>query len=123
MKPFLKNLIHDIVLWALLASCLLKAPHSQYAENALSFYGVFLLVMGVLVLFASSSVSKKMADKSDYSPRGKLHTGYCVVTSLIEVLVMASMGWYWVASGFLVYGISILVVRSSADDIYLAKQL
>jgi|ADGO01.1.fsa_nt_gi hypothetical protein len=118
MKRFLRHLLWDGVLWALLAACFFQLPYSGYAENVLSFLGIFLLVLAVFCLFAVDKVAKSIGEEAGYKPRGKVYKTYMFITTVAEVAVVAALGWYWVAAGFALYAIVMTAVRTEADKHY-----
>jgi len=115
---FIKHLIHDVILWTLLLVCFFNLPYSHYAENIVSFYGIFMLIVGVLCLFITAKIGASLAEKEDYKPRGKLYSAYVHITAVIEIAILAAMGWWWVTAGFVIYSIAILCARQEADKIY-----
>lgn len=115
MKRLIKHLVWDLGLWVLLAVCFFKLPYANYAENVLSFLGIFLLTLAILCLFAIDNIAKTIAKDADYKPRGKFYKNYMFFTTVVEVGVLAVMGWYWVATGFALYSIVMTVVRTEAD--------
>lgn len=118
MNGFIRQLSVDVVLWFLLAVCILQLPFYEYAENIISFYGIFLMVVGSLIIFTYQGAGKKLGEKPDYKPRGKLRKSYGAITSFVEIGIIASMGWYWVASGFLIATIGLIMSHSAAEDAY-----
>lgn len=110
----LKHLIHDIALWFLLAACFFQWNYHEMAENLISFYGIFLLLLGILCLFTTNHVAKQLAKDPDFKPRNALFKSYVWVTACIEICIVAAMGWYWVTAGFVLFSIAISNVRSTA---------
>lgn len=118
MMQFVKHFISDIILWVLLATCFFNLPYANFAENILSFYGVFLLILGSLGLFAVEKVGESLFQRKDFKPRGKLYSTYVHLTTVVEIALVASMGWWWVASGFVIYSLMIYSAREEANKIY-----
>lgn len=118
MKRFLKHLAWDGALWTLLAVCFFGLPYANYAENVLSFLGIFLFILAIFCLFAVHTVGKSIGKDADYKPRGKFYKSYMFFTTVVEVAVLAAMGWYWVATGFALYAIAMTAVRTEADKHY-----
>jgi uncharacterized membrane protein len=118
MSRVLKHLVIDLALWFLLAVCFFKMPYANYAENVLSFLGVFLLILATICLFAITTVAKSIAKEPKYKPRSGFYKGYMFLTSCAEISVVAAMGWYWVAAGFALYAIVMTSVRNEADNLY-----
>lgn len=124
-KRFLKNICFDAVIWSMMYVCLFMT-HSvvyKYAENALSFWGVFAGVIGVLIILLGSNsgdfVSKII--KENYTPRTKFHIAYIGATSVVEVFVFASLGWYWVAACWVLGFIATSKLSSDCDKAYKLK--
>lgn len=115
---FIKHLVHDAVLWTLLLICFFNLPYAHYAENIISFYGIFMLVIGTMCIFIVKKVAESLTKQKDFKPRGKAYWMYCHLTTVFEVAVVAAMGWWWVAAGFVIYSLMIYSVREEADKIY-----
>lgn len=118
---FLKHLIHDAILWVLLAICFFNLPYANYAENIVSFYGIFLLILGFFCIFIVNTVAKSISDKKDFKPRGRFHQTYVGITTVVEIAVMAALGWWWVTAGFTLYSVVIYTARQKANELYEAK--
>lgn len=118
---FVKNFIRDVVLWTLLAICILNLPYANYAENIVSFYGIFLLILGVFCILTFDKITVSFADKKDFKPRGKIHNAYRSITTFIEITVVAALGWWWVTAGFIMFSLIMCAVRSKANELYEAK--
>lgn len=102
MQRFIKHFIQDLALWAVLfVAVYMPHPYSQYAENAIGFYGVLLLVLGAMIILVSDKLAQDFADDPKWGKRPKLHDIYAGVTTVIEIGIVAALGWYWVAVGFL----------------------
>jgi hypothetical protein len=117
MKVF-KHLLGDAALWLLLLTCFFGWKYSHYAENILSFYGIFLLVLGMIGLFCINKVAEIKVRNSQCKPRGTIYNLYARTTTLLELSIVAAMGWYWVTAGFLIYSIVILSSLDEADKLY-----
>ena len=97
---FIINVALDVLLlWPCIALAGLYG--NVYAENAISFYGIFSLIVGSLLIIAVG----KMELKPEFK-RTKSHLKYMQISSWLEVLACAIFGWYWVAAGFTVFGIA-----------------
>lgn len=115
-KRFIKNVVFDFaVFYSLIAVYMMNEDLSAYAENALSFIGIFSLVIGILTALLSDSIAKSF-DKDGYKKRTKLHSAYGAITTMFEVLIVSSFGWYWVASGFLILYIASESVNSKVTE-------
>lgn len=118
---FVKHLIHDVVLWTLLTICILNLPYANYAENIVSFYGIFLLLLGFFCIFIVNKVAESLTEKKDFKPRGRLYQTYVGITTVIEIAVLAALGWWWVTAGFTLYSLVIYTARQKANELYEAK--
>lgn len=115
---FVKHMIHDVILWTLLLVCFFNLPYAHYAENIVSFYGIFMLVLGLISLFVIKKVGEILASNKDYKPRGKLYSAYVHTSTIVEIAIVAAMGWWWVTAGFVIYSLMISCARQEADKIY-----
>lgn len=115
---FVKHVIHDAILWTLLLVCFFNLPYAHYAENIVSFYGIFMLVLGLISLFVIEKVGEILASNKDYKPRGKLYSLYVHISTIVEIAIVAAMGWWWVTAGFVIYSLVISCARQEADKIY-----
>lgn len=124
-KRFLKNVCFDAVIWSMMYVCLFmqNSIFAKYAENALSFWGVFAGVVGVLVIvFGSGSgdfVQKTI--KENYTPRTKFHISYITFSSIVEIFVFASLGWYWTSVFWILGWFATDSVASACDKAYNKK--
>ena len=118
---FVKHLVHDVVLWTLLVICILNLPYANYAENIVSFYGIFLLVLGFFCIFAVSTVAKSISDEKNFKPRGKLYQAYVGITTVCEIAIVAALGWWWVTAGFTLFSLVIYTTRQKANELYEVK--
>ena len=113
---FAKNVAFDsLVLWPLIyVAASDYAGFGIYAERFISFLGVFLLILGVLVVLVHEEVARRGADKNK---RTKTHLAYLAVSSVAEISVFAALGWYWVAAGFMLVAISSAMVRTEIEKL------
>lgn len=118
---FLKHLVHDVVLWTLLAICIFNLSYANYAENIVSFYGIFLLVIGFFSIFIVDKVAESISDKKDFKPRGRFHQAYVGITTVCEIAIVAALGWWWVTAGFTLFSLVIYTTRQKANELYEAK--
>lgn len=118
MKRLIKHAVWDLALWFLLVVCFFNLPYATYAENILSFLGVFLLILAIICVFAVKQVAQTISKEPDYKPRGSFYKGYMFFTSCVEIAVVAAMGWYWVAAGFALYTVAMTSVRTEADKLH-----
>ena len=119
---FVKHFIRDIILWVLLTTCFFNLPYANFAENILSFYGVFLLILGSLCLLVVEKVGESLSQRKGFKPRGKLYSAYVHLTTVVEITLVASMGWWWVASGFVIYSLMIHSALEEANKIHEASK-
>lgn len=117
MKVF-KHLLSDAVLWLLLLTCFFDWKYSHYAENIISFYGVFLLILGAITIFYTNKVAEIKLRDPQYKPRGVIYNLYAGTTTSLKIAIVAAMGWYWVTAGFLIYSIVIYLSCIEADKLY-----
>lgn len=109
MKGFIRNVLLDVlVLWPAIFICLFNLKYSEYAENLLSFYGVFCLISGVIVSLASDKI---VEDATQEKVQPKIRSIYSGASCFIEVLIFASFGWFWVASGITIACIASLSIN------------
>jgi len=100
MKGFIRNVLLDIlVLWPAIFICLFDFKYSGYAENLLSFYGIFGLIAGVIISLAADKI---VEESTLEKVQPKVRSIYSGASCLVEVLIFASLGWFWVASGVMV---------------------
>ncbi len=118
MTRFLISVVGDSAFWFLIVISVLNNSYSAYAENVLSFVGVFLMVVAIIVLIGFDSVVKSIDKDPKYKPRSKFYKAYVALSSCVEVIVLASLGWYWVAAGFAVYAMVMNYLLSEVDESY-----
>lgn len=106
MNRFLKNLASDLfIFWPIIGFAVMG---NEYAENALSFIGVLFLIIYVMSLFVVDDIAKKKIEKGE-PLKAVYHKWYSIITTILETLVIASMGWYWVAAGFAI-GLAVVMM-------------
>ncbi len=91
-----------------------------YAERFISFFGVLMLVIGVLTIFACKYQAKQDGAKERYA-KSKAHLAFTTTAIIIETCIFAALGWYWVASGFMLVAISSAMVRAEIEKVEAAK--
>jgi len=91
-----------------------------YAERLLSFFGVLLLACGLVAAGTAGATAKKEGSKERYS-RSKAHIAFSTAVVAIEVCIFASLGWHWVAAGFMVSAISSAIIRAEIAKLEVAK--
>jgi heme/copper-type cytochrome/quinol oxidase subunit 2 len=99
------------------------APYAAFAENLVSFYGVFLFVLGIVGIFAIKHAAQKTIDDGEYEPRSKLRTTYANVTTFVEVIVVAAFGWYWVTAGFVLGWLAVTSYRAEVKRLFELKEV
>lgn len=87
-----------------------------YAERFISFFGVLMLVIGVLTVFACKHQAKQGGAKERYG-KSKAHLAFTTTAIIIETCIFAALGWYWVASGFMLVAISSAMVRAEIEKL------
>lgn len=111
-KRLLKNITFDFaVIYPIMALYFFNDSMKIYAENALSFIGIFTLVIGVLSIFLIDGIVKSRKEKG-MGRRTKVHSLYGNVSTAVEVIIFSMLGWYWVAVGFLIAAF----IASMVDD-------
>ena len=123
-KSFIVHLAHDVVLWiALYLVFTGAAPYAGFAENLVSFYGIFLFILGLIGIFAIKQAAQKTIDDGEYEPRSKLRNTYANVTTFAEVLVVAAFGWYWVAASFVIGWLIATSYRAEVKRLFELKEV
>lgn len=91
MNRFLKHLILDGFLWLGMFLMVTENPYTPYAYNAIAFvYGAkALLAFLTLLVFNQIKVTQIPS---------KAYAAYVDTTVLIETLVLATFGFYWIAA-------------------------
>lgn len=118
-KRFLKALGFDLfVLWPAIYFSVAGSGKAQFmGENIVQFLGVVSLIVGLLLFAMSGRLSAKTAESDTYKGTTKAHRVYSVVSTLVETMIIASMGWYWSAAGFLVCGVALYSIISYVEKI------
>lgn len=119
MNDFVKHVLHDIAIWsALFVAVFMPEPYGTYGENFISFMGVFALVVGVTMLLVCKKMAADIApDPTRMVSRSKFHKMYTKVSSIVEIIIVVSLGWYWVASGWLVMFLASTILRDEIDKL------
>ncbi|MGL4927999.1 MAG: hypothetical protein ACRC4K_14620 [Plesiomonas shigelloides] len=120
-KRFAKNVMFDLFfVWPLIAlSVFWHGKVQEVAENAISFLGICMMIFSVIVVLAGEELTKKVAKDKGFTPRTEIHKGYQYLSCLVEVCIIASMGWYWVAAGFLSWAIFSSGAAGKAEEYHL----
>lgn len=110
---FMKNVAFQalVIAPAILVAVTDFAGMALYAERLLSFFGVLLLVCGLIAAGTAASTAKKDGSEDRYQ-RSKAHLAFSTTVVVIEVCIFAALGWYWVAAGFMVSAISSAIIRA-----------
>lgn len=87
-----------------------------YAERFISFFGVLMLVTGVLTVFACKHQAKQDGAKDKYA-KSKAHLAFTTASIIIETCIFASLGWYLVASGFMLVAVSSAMVCAEIEKL------
>lgn len=93
----LKNLFSDaIIVWPLIAASIYQWEYQDNAIAGLTFLSWLFGIAGVLGMLMSKGVAKESFSKGK-KPKTSAHKYYCTITSLIEVILLASFGFGWFA--------------------------
>tara|TARA_R110002012_G_scaffold151494_1_gene311422 strand:- start:731 stop:1078 length:348 start_codon:yes stop_codon:yes gene_type:complete len=96
-KRLIKSITFDFtVFYSLIAIYLFGGSLSPYAENALTFFGGFILVISVFSFFMIDRMVEARL-KRDAKKKTKVHMHYTVISTIFEVMLFAALGWYWMA--------------------------
>lgn len=122
-KRFLKALGFDLfVLWPAIYFAVAGSGKAQFmGENIVSFLGVASLIVGLLLFTMSGRLPAKIAESDTYKGTTKAHRVYSVASTLAETMIVASMGWYWSAAGFLVSGVVLSSIIADVEKIRSGK--
>ena len=106
-----------LILWPALYVAISNAYElGLHAERFISFFGVLMLVIGALTVFACKHQAKQEGAKEKYA-KSKAHLAFTTTAVIIETCIFASLGWYWVASGFMLVAISSAMVRAEIEKL------
>lgn len=108
MKTFIPTIMYSILLLALYAA-LGNTPYAEYGENYISFIGIFLLVGAVVGILTHDRMVKKGIENPDYKVSSSLRASILTLIRIVAAVATAASGWYFVASGFLLYSLVCLV--------------
>ena len=117
MKKLLKQIIIDYFLYLLIFLAIMK--NSESAENILSF---FIIVIGLLIalttmLATSDSIKEVVEDQGkDYTSLSLRYYGR--ISTVVEVSIFASQGWYWMAGLWFTAILFSLRIGSIYDELY-----
>lgn len=121
MNKYLKQITFDVVI---LPCLFISVFYSRFsvdivsgAENIISFYGVFNLIIGIgVLLIGADNMASKMKD-SDIFKKGSFGNYVQILTCLIEILITAYLGWYWVCSGIVVRLVATQLIKDKIEEI------
>ena len=106
-----------LILWPALYVAISNAYGlGLYAEQFISFFGVLMLVIGLITVFACKHLAKQGGAKEKYA-KSKAHLAFTTIAIIIETCIFAALGWYWVASGFMLVAISSAMVRAEIEKL------
>ena len=119
---FLKVVVfRSLILWpAMYVAISNYCGLGLYAEQFISFFGVLMLVIGVMTVFACKYQAKQEVAKEKYG-KSKAHLAFTTTAIIIETCICAALGWYWVASGFMLVAISSAMVRAEIEKLEAAN--
>ncbi|MGL5727299.1 MAG: hypothetical protein ACRCYD_05535 [Plesiomonas sp.] len=104
MTQYIKHMLWDLIIWVAIYTVFAGLqPWAGYAENGLSFIGVFYMVIGILLMLTYKHVAAANKDDLEkFKPRPVWYSTYCVTSTMCEVVLFAVLGWYWVAAGWII---------------------
>lgn len=108
MKTFIPALSYSLLILAFYV-VLAATPYTQYGENYISFIGILLLVGAVCAIIINDRIITKAIKNPDYKVSGKLRSSILTLIRITAAVISAGLGWYFVASGFLLYSLVCLV--------------
>lgn len=108
MKTFIPFVMYSVLLLAFYAA-LGDTQYAVYAENYISFIGVILLVGAVAGIITHDRTIKKGIENPDYKASSSLKSSITILIRIFAAVVTAMSGWYFVATGFLLYTLVCLV--------------
>ena len=113
-------LIDLFIIWpALYFGAFTDGSLQSLGENLISFYGVFTLIVGTLVLLSSQRISMKRYENG-VKPKSKIEKAYRF-TAWVELIILASIGWYWCAAGWVIGILAQEAVDSGLDELHKSK--
>lgn len=108
MKKFIPVLTYGILALAFYA-VLGNTPYAQYGENYISFVGIIMLVGAIAFLLVKNSIVTKAIADPNYKQPSHLRRSILTLLRIIAAVISAALGWYFVASGFLLYSLFMLM--------------
>lgn len=123
MKKFIfYDLPVQMFICFLIVVCWFNWPYASAAENILSFWGVFCLVVCVLVIPLLNKLISKKVDDPDY----KITYWRFWIPNVIvffQFLALTAMGWYWVAAGFAAVRVIASIEREGVMNLRKGKEV
>lgn len=122
-KIFLKHIAHDLLLW----SGILLGLHQGHPMVA----NAVLFVLWVLAVLAIASGLGMMVTDDDVllrkvakagADRTPLHRRYAWASVLVEAVVLAALGYFWLASVYLLGSLLALAGYKRAEEKYQAAE-
>lgn len=111
MEKFIKHVVKDIVIWCvMLLTAFGDEPFKTYATNGLSFWFALVFFLSIVALLVGAKFGEKLVESGEYKSRSSYHRIYARISTIVEVMFAASMGWFWFAT--------VMVVNSFAAGYY-----
>lgn len=101
-----------LILWPAMYFAISNAyGFGLYAERLLSFFGVMLLLGGSLIILRCDDEAARDGSKDRYN-KPFAHRAFATSSIIVETCIFIALGWYWVASGFMLVAIGSAMVRA-----------
>lgn len=97
--PLLTNGLLVLAFYLVLAN----STYASYGENYISFIGIICLVGGVIGAFTLNTAIDKGVKNPTYKAPNKVWSTLLALVRIAAACLAASLGWYYVAVGFLMY--------------------
>lgn len=95
MKKFMKMIMIDIIFWFVIWHTVTDSLFQIYAYNALSFFIGFKAFIGFLAIIAFKEIKKR--NKKTMPSKNQIR--YANITCFLEVMVLATFGFNFLAIG------------------------
>ena len=106
-----------MILWPVMYLAISNAHgFGIYAERLLSFFGVMLLVGGSIIILTSEKEAARDGAKDRYN-KPFAHRAFSTTSIIVETCIFIAIGWYWVASGFILVAIGSAMVRAEIEKL------
>ncbi len=113
---FVKSVAFDaLVFWPMIYVAVSNyGGFGIYAELLISSIGVFMLILGVLLILMHESIAESSQNVDKYKLT-KPHLVYIVISSSVGISLVFVLGWFWVASGFIAMTIGVVMIQAETD--------